>query len=206
LLELCELIHGGPDIEGETGPYCTKLQVAWLNAWLGKLYGLSLCAVFLRYSCLDNNTKAMEQMNRLRVFLVDDNEMTRSLLRLMIADDVFEVVGEATNAHAGMERVRVLRPDIVCLDVQMPGSDGLEMLQQIKAILPHVVVLMITASNDKATVRTAIELGAAGYVVKPFNPGTVRATLERIAAPLLKDDISHPPNNANAARLRGRRS
>jgi two-component system chemotaxis response regulator CheY len=105
-----------------------------------------------------------------------------------------------------MERLRVLRPDIVCLDVQMPGCEGLDMLEQIKAILPHAVVMMITASNDLATVRTAIELGAAGYVVKPFNPGTVRATLERVAAPLLKDDVSPPPNNANAASRRGQRS
>src|SRR5471032_838065 len=122
--------------------------------------------------------------NRLRVFIVDDNELTRTLLRMMIQGERYEVVGDAASADRAMERLPALRPDIVCLDVMLLDSDGLALLRQICAALPACAVLMITACNDRATVETAMRDGAKGFIVKPFNPGTVLDTLDHVAIQL----------------------
>jgi two-component system chemotaxis response regulator CheY len=79
-----------------------------------------------------------------------------------------------------------LRPDIVCLDISMPDADGLDILQAIKSASKETMVLMVTASNDLKTVQTAIERGASGFIIKPFNSGTVLDTLQSTAAKLAK--------------------
>lgn len=121
---------------------------------------------------------------KFNVLIIDDNETTRTVLRMIIQGDVFNVIGEAGSGSAGFERARKLKPDIICLDVSMPDADGLELLQEIKAELKGVKVLMVTASNDLKTVQTAIARGASGFIIKPFNSGTVLDTLESTAAKL----------------------
>jgi two-component system chemotaxis response regulator CheY len=118
---------------------------------------------------------------KLNVLIVDDNETTRALLRMIIQGDAYDVVGEAANGATGLERALKLRPDIICLDVMMPDSDGLEILQEIKKKLPRSMVLMVTASNDAKTVQTAISRGACGFIIKPFSTGTVLDTLQKTA-------------------------
>lgn len=120
----------------------------------------------------------------LRVFIIDDNEMTRSLLRVIIQGDKYDVVGDAGSAEAARLRLRSLAVDIICLDVVMPDGDGLTLLQWISESLPQTAVLMVTASNDRSTVEQSLRNGAKGYIVKPFNPGTVMDTLDHIAAQL----------------------
>ena len=118
------------------------------------------------------------------VFIIDDNDITRSMLRMIIQGEKYNVVGEANNGISGMERVLKFRPDIVCLDVLMPNSDGLEVLSQIKQAMPQTLVLMVTASNDRETVMTAIQRGASGFILKPFSTGVVLDTLDKTAATL----------------------
>lgn len=110
------------------------------------------------------------------VLIVDDNATTRALLRgILRSDESIEyiVVGEASDGETGIEQALRLRPDIVCLDVVMPKSDGLQVLKQIKELLPQTVVLMVTSSHDPETVKAAVGGGASGYIVKPFNTGTI---------------------------------
>ncbi|WP_167761276.1 response regulator [Duganella callida] len=118
----------------------------------------------------------------LRVFIIDDNEMTRGLLRVIIQGDYYDVVGEAASAESAMSRLRSQPVDIICLDVVMPDGDGLSLLNWIKDKQPQAEVLMVTASTDRTTVEQALRNGAKGYIVKPFNPGTVMTTLDKIAA------------------------
>ncbi|WP_317205864.1 response regulator [Janthinobacterium sp.] len=120
----------------------------------------------------------------LRVFIIDDNEMTRTLLRMMIQGEDYKVVGYAGTALAAMRRIAALRPDIVCLDVMMPDMNGLELLDWIAAAQPECIVLMITALNDRATVESALARGAKGFIVKPFNPGTVLDTMRKAVGKL----------------------
>ena len=96
----------------------------------------------------------------------------------------YDVVAEATNGEMAVEMALRLKPDIVCLDVDMPKMGGLEALAKIRAALPQTIVLMVTAHTERETVQTAIAGGAAGYIVKPFNSGRVLAT---IAAALAKN-------------------
>ncbi|NRR31378.1 response regulator transcription factor [Oxalobacteraceae bacterium] len=121
---------------------------------------------------------------RERVFIVDDNALTRTLLRMMIQGDRYEVVGDAASAEKTMERLPALRPDIVCLDVMLPDSDGLALLRRICTALPACAVLMVTARNDRNTVETAMRDGAKGFIIKPFNPGTVLDALDQVVANL----------------------
>ncbi|HXA46084.1 MAG TPA: response regulator [Burkholderiaceae bacterium] len=123
-------------------------------------------------------------LRKMTVLIVDDNEMTRSLLRSIIQGDLFDVIGEASDGTSGLERAYKLKPDIVCLDVSMPGRDGLEILQEIKKVLKQTMVLMVTASHDVSTVQKAIQNGASGFIIKPFNIGTVQDTLESVALKL----------------------
>lgn len=124
----------------------------------------------------------MNNPPRMRVLVVDDNEMTRAVLRMTIQGEDFDIIGEAGNGRAGVELAIRLRPDIVCLDIVMPDVSGLDVLKLIKDALPTVAVLMVTASSDMGTVQTAIANGASGFILKPFTTGVVRDTMDKTAA------------------------
>lgn len=112
-----------------------------------------------------------------RIMLVDDNDITRSLLRVILRGDEYEVVGEARNGDQGLEMALRLQPQIVCLDIEMPGMSGLDVLPKLREQLPNTIVLMVTGHTDRETVQAAVLGGAAGYIVKPFNAAKVLDTL-----------------------------
>jgi two-component system chemotaxis response regulator CheY len=113
-----------------------------------------------------------------RVLLVDDNDMTRTLLRGILVAAEYQLAGEANNGEHGLEMALRLKPELVCLDILMPKTDGLEVLKQIKAELPRTVVVMVTGSTERETVQAAIAGGADGYIVKPFNSARVLDTIK----------------------------
>lgn len=115
--------------------------------------------------------------NRFTVFIIDDDAMTRSLLKLLVHGGRFEVIGSSGSAVGGLANVLQLKPDIVCLDIQMPDGDGLDVLDSLTLQLPDTAVLMVTASDDAPTVLAARARGARGFVAKPFDRGTVLASL-----------------------------
>ncbi len=107
------------------------------------------------------------------ILIVDDNDISRSMLRHILSTEAFNVIGEASSGVAAMEWIEKIVPEVVCLDVMMPDIGGLEILAHIKKISPDTVVLMVTGSNNKETVVKAIRAGANGFIVKPFNPATL---------------------------------
>ena len=109
----------------------------------------------------------------LTVLVVDDNDTTRAMLRGILRQEGAEVVGEAKDGLTAMEACKKFKPKLVCLDVLMPNSNGVEVLKEIKRELPETLVLMVTGSVDRETVQSAIQSGACGYVVKPFNAARV---------------------------------
>lgn len=119
---------------------------------------------------------------RCSVIIVDDNDMMRSILRGMLRGDEYEVIGEARNGIAAVDIANRLKPDIICLDVMMPEKDGIEALCEIKVARPETEVVMITSSSDPETVQGAIQNGASGYIVKPFNAAKVLDTLAHVRA------------------------
>ncbi len=121
----------------------------------------------------------MTSKKPIRIQLVDDNEVTRALLRGILRGEEYEVVGEARDGENGLEMALRLRPDVLCLDISMPKTDGLEVLRQVRTQIPETVVLMVTAHTEREMVQQAIQSGASGYIVKPFNSGKVLDAIGR---------------------------
>lgn len=106
-------------------------------------------------------------MNAIKVMIVDDHAVLRSGLRLLIgAQQDLQVVGEAGSLAQALDSAKVLSPHVITLDLSMPGSQGLSSLERIRAASPGSKVLVLTMHEDPTLVRSALALGAAGYVVK----------------------------------------
>ncbi|WP_239002958.1 response regulator [Dechloromonas sp. TW-R-39-2] len=114
--------------------------------------------------------------------IVDDNDMMRSILRSILRGEEYDVIGEARNGSIAVEMAERMKPDIICLDVVMPEKDGLEALCEIKAARPETEIVMVTSNADPETVQEAIQNGASGFIIKPFNAARVLDTLEKVAA------------------------
>ena len=119
----------------------------------------------------------MANSKNIRVLLIDDNDLTREILRVLLSNDGYEVVGEAQDGEAGLEMSLKLQPDLICLDVLMPRRNGLDTLKQLATLLPKSAVLMVTANMERETVQTYMAHGASGYIIKPFNSVTILQTV-----------------------------
>jgi len=115
-----------------------------------------------------------------KVLIVDDNESIRGLLSVLFRSEHFEVVGELSSGDNLITTVKRLSPDIVCLDQEMPGKDGLTLLKEIKELDTKVVVLMITGTKDPEFQRQAVEAGVAGFLRKPFSQTQVLKELKQL--------------------------
>ena len=106
-------------------------------------------------------------MNKTRVLLVDDHEVVRLGLMTLINDQPnMQVVGEAGTTAEAVRAVERLQPDVVLMDIRMPGEGGIEATQQIAARFPATKVVMLTSFADDELIVRAIRAGAAGYVLK----------------------------------------
>lgn len=117
-----------------------------------------------------------------RVLLIDDHEMSRRGLEAMLSTaDWVQVVGEADGCMPGLAQIERLRPDIVLLDIRMPGIDGLQCLQEIKKLEHAVAVVIVTLYNDRRYVLEALRRGAAGYVLKEASTNEILSTIAAVA-------------------------
>jgi len=117
----------------------------------------------------------------LRVLVADDHPLTRSALVGLLEQHGLSVVGEAGDGEQAVERARALRPDIVLLDLTMPGTGGLEALPRIRAAAPESEVVVLTASGTEENLLAAIRGGAAGYLLKTEPPERIVEFLEGVA-------------------------
>jgi two-component system chemotaxis response regulator CheY len=115
------------------------------------------------------------------VLIVDDNDMTRETLRVILRSDDYNVIGEATDGDVALEMVTKLKPNIVLLDVIMPKVSGIEALKSIRLVSSEVSILMVTANKDQETVTEAVKAGISGYIIKPFNAKKVLDTVQQVA-------------------------
>jgi len=122
-------------------------------------------------------------MDPLRILLVDDHLLFRKgLARLLDTQPDFEVVGEATDGLEGIEKARVLEPDVVLTDIEMPRLGGLEVTRRIKAQLSGVRVVVLTFSEDEQDLLAAVRCGADGYLLKDLTPEALFQQLRLVAA------------------------
>ncbi len=103
----------------------------------------------------------------MRLLVVDDDEPTRTLLRRLLATEGY-TVEEAADGRAALEKMVALAPDLVLLDVMMPGQDGLDVLEEVRRT-SDVPVILLTARGDEADRVLGFRFGADDYVVKPFS-------------------------------------
>ncbi len=116
-----------------------------------------------------------------RILIVDDHPLTREALSSLLASHGFDVVGVASDgADAVVEAARLL-PDLVLLDLSMPGVDGLTALPQLREAAPECEVVVLTASGTEANLLAAIRAGAAGYLLKTEPPERIASFLEGVA-------------------------
>ena len=106
-------------------------------------------------------------MSEIRVVIVDDHAVVRSGLKLLLdAEEDIEVVGEAGNLQEAVFRTRALKPDVVLMDVVMPGASGIEATPEVLKEHPAARVLVLSMQDDPTYVREAFAAGASGYVLK----------------------------------------
>ncbi len=109
--------------------------------------------------------------DKLRVLIADDHTIVRTGVRLLLeAEPNITVVGEALDGHEVLSLVESLRPDVVLMDIAMPGMDGLEATRQIKARWPEIKVLVLTMHRSDEYFFEMLKIGASGYVLKGANP------------------------------------
>lgn len=105
----------------------------------------------------------------LRVLLVDDHALVRSAIRQALSVDDVEVVGETGSAEEALEMAPRLRPDVVLLDIDLPGLNGIEAVRELAPRLPGTRIVMLTVSTDRRDLLDAVRHGAAGYLTKDLS-------------------------------------
>jgi len=127
----------------------------------------------------------------MRVLLVDDDVRFRETLRHLLAQrNEAEILGEAGDGQEALRLAETLKPDVVLVDLAMPGMSGLEVTRHLKARRPELVIVIITVHDDEAYRRTALAAGAEAFLVKKTLGVHLWPTLRRIAgsAPGVRGD------------------
>ena len=120
---------------------------------------------------------------KLRVLIVDDHALFRRGLQMVLRQESdIDVVGEAADGHEAVEKAQELMPDVVLMDVRMPGQSGIKATEEIKDNLPHAKVLMLTISDEEADLYDAIKAGASGYLLKEISIDEVAEAVRSVWA------------------------
>jgi DNA-binding NarL/FixJ family response regulator len=151
----------------------------------------------------------------LRVLIADDDDLMRAGLRAVLSsDDSIDVVAEAADGREAVSRTRALRPDVVLMDVRMPGMDGITATGEIIAAAPGARILILTTFEDDDYVFGALSAGASGFLLKRTQPEQLIAAIHTVAAgesllspSVTRTVISHVarqprPDPASSRRLR----
>jgi DNA-binding NarL/FixJ family response regulator len=115
-----------------------------------------------------------------RILIVDDHPLTRDALAALLAQQGFEVVGEAADGEEALTAARKYAPDVVLLDLTMPGMDGLTALPRIREEAPACEVVVLTASDTEENLLAAIRAGASGYLLKTESPEQIASFLRGV--------------------------
>lgn len=120
-------------------------------------------------------------MDRARILLVDDHVLFRSGIKTLLEGSGMEVVGEAASGADAIRLAEAEMPDLILMDINMPGMNGLEATRKIKEQMPYVKIVMLTASEEDDQLFEAVRAGAQGYLIKHLEPA---AFLDEVGAHL----------------------
>ena len=116
----------------------------------------------------------------MKLMIVDDSNIIRRRIERSQQIDRLEVVGAASNGREAVDLFRRTNPDVVTMDLTMPEMDGIECVQELVALNPNVLILVVSALADKATAVEAIEKGANGFLCKPFSDRQLNEALQEL--------------------------
>jgi len=120
-------------------------------------------------------------MKPIRVFVTDDHELVRMALKTLLEGEPdLEVVGEAGDTDSAVEGVVATRPDVLLLDLRMPGGGGVEACRRVKELVPETAVLVITSFDDDEEVFGVLEAGANGYIMKDTRPERIAHAIRSV--------------------------
>jgi two-component system response regulator DevR len=122
----------------------------------------------------------MMPADRLTVMLVDDHALVRSAVRQALDAPDIEVVGEAATADETLLLAPQLKPDILLLDINLPGADGLRLLRELVPRLPDTRIVMLTVSSSRRDLAEAVRFGAAGFLTKDLGPEALQRAVRGI--------------------------
>jgi DNA-binding NarL/FixJ family response regulator len=125
-----------------------------------------------------------------RFLVVDDTSFMRKMAADCLLEFGYEVAGEATNGKEAIQLYEELRPDVVMMDLTMPEMSGYDAIKAILAINPDAVVLICSGSNQKDLILEAMDAGAKGYLMKPFNSSRMQEVILKYAEPFLTPKVS----------------
>ncbi len=118
----------------------------------------------------------------IKVLIVDDHAVVRQGLRLLLeAQPGISVVGEAADGAMGVQQAQVLAPDVILMDLLMPGMDGVEAIRRLQALKAKGHVLVLTSSLEDHLVKQALQAGARGYILKASRSSELIQAIERVA-------------------------
>ncbi len=121
-------------------------------------------------------------MNKMRIVLVDDHEVVRLGLKALLEQEPrFTVVGEASNSKEAIETASKLHPDIVLMDIRLPGVSGIDACEEITQTYPDIKVVMLTSYAEDEMLFSAIRAGASGYLLKQISSEDLIRSLESVA-------------------------
>ncbi len=116
----------------------------------------------------------------IKILIVDDAAFMRMMLADILVENGFQVTGEAENGEEALRLYKELKPDLVSMDIIMPGSGGIGAIRDILKEDPQAKILVVSALGQKALVKEALDAGAKGFVVKPFKPEKVIEKIQNI--------------------------
>jgi NarL family two-component system response regulator LiaR len=131
---------------------------------------------------LCENTGKAGEMDKIKVMVVDDHPLMRDALLLALEDDPsLHVVGEATNGIEALKLAAELKPDVILMDLLMPGMNGLDAISNLKKLSPNIKVLVVTSLEDEEKVLAAIQAGALGYFPKSASRNYLFEAIHKVA-------------------------
>lgn len=120
-------------------------------------------------------------MSKLRFLVVDDAIFMRTVLKKMLTEEGFEVVGEAGNGIEAIQMAAKLKPDIITLDITMPEMNGIKAVPEILKVSPRSKIIICSALGQQAMVVDAIRKGAKDFIVKPFEKSRVLQAIHNVS-------------------------